>query len=111
MSAMHEPDLAIVGAGPAGLAAALAARRLGATVLLIAENAAPGGPYYRQPAVAHRAAGGVGVGTGALPAQARRGRVLTDEVERSGVEIWRSATVWGPAFQACSTRPAFIPAS
>ncbi len=94
MSAMHEPDLAIVGAGPAGLAAALAARRLGATVLLIDENAAPGGQYYRQPAVDHRAAGGVGVGTGALPAQARRGRVLTDEVERSGVEIWRSATVW-----------------
>ncbi|MDX3929826.1 MAG: FAD-dependent oxidoreductase [Shinella sp.] len=40
-------DLAVIGAGPAGLAAAAEASRLGARVLAIDENAAPGGQIYR----------------------------------------------------------------
>jgi NADPH-dependent 2,4-dienoyl-CoA reductase/sulfur reductase-like enzyme len=98
MSRMHEPDIAIVGAGPAGLSAALAARSHGASVLLIDENAAPGGQYYRQPFFEARGSGGdnheAGGDSGRGTAQARRGRQLTEEAERAGVEIWRGATVW-----------------
>ncbi|MEZ5864056.1 MAG: FAD-dependent oxidoreductase [Geminicoccaceae bacterium] len=43
-------DILVIGAGPAGLAAALAARRLGASVLVLDERAASGGQYYKQPA-------------------------------------------------------------
>ncbi len=41
-------DLTVVGAGPAGLAAAAAAADLGLTVLLLDEQAAPGGQVWRQ---------------------------------------------------------------
>src|SRR5438874_2273045 len=40
-------DLAIVGAGPAGMAAAVLAAELGLDALLIDEAAAPGGQIYR----------------------------------------------------------------
>ncbi|NML54581.1 FAD-dependent oxidoreductase [Streptomyces sp. R302] len=42
-------DLAIVGAGPAGLAAAVTAAALGRTVTLLDAGARPGGQYYRHP--------------------------------------------------------------
>lgn len=41
-------EIAIIGAGPAGLCAALEARRLGAQVTLIDENAYPGGQLFKQ---------------------------------------------------------------
>jgi len=44
-------DILIVGAGPAGLAAALAAGRSGASVMLVDENAEPGGSLLSEPAV------------------------------------------------------------
>ncbi|MBZ3905238.1 FAD/NAD(P)-dependent oxidoreductase [Streptomyces griseiscabiei] len=44
------PHLAIVGAGPAGLAAALAAAGQGIRVTVIDSARAPGGQFYRQPA-------------------------------------------------------------
>lgn len=43
----HDCDLAIVGAGPAGLAAAVQAREIGLSVALVDEQAAPGGQIYR----------------------------------------------------------------
>ncbi|MEU2509521.1 NAD(P)/FAD-dependent oxidoreductase [Streptomyces sp. NPDC007863] len=42
-------DLAVVGAGPAGLAAAVTAAALGRTVTLLDAGAGPGGQYYRHP--------------------------------------------------------------
>jgi NADPH-dependent 2,4-dienoyl-CoA reductase/sulfur reductase-like enzyme len=42
-------DIAIVGAGPAGLSAALAAAEAGARVVVIDEYVKPGGQYFRQP--------------------------------------------------------------
>ncbi|WP_282692362.1 NAD(P)/FAD-dependent oxidoreductase [Streptomyces sp. CC208A] len=42
-------DLAVVGAGPAGLAAAVTAASLGLTVTLLDAAARPGGQYYRHP--------------------------------------------------------------
>lgn len=54
MKSLREPDeiesrydLAVVGAGPAGLAAAAEASRLGLSVLLLDENATAGGQIYR----------------------------------------------------------------
>jgi NADPH-dependent 2,4-dienoyl-CoA reductase/sulfur reductase-like enzyme len=40
-------DLAVLGAGPAGLAAAVTAQRAGARVTVIDSNARPGGQYWR----------------------------------------------------------------
>ena len=40
-------DLAIIGAGPAGMSAAIAAREHGADVLVLDEQVAPGGQIYR----------------------------------------------------------------
>ncbi|MBP7222720.1 MAG: FAD-dependent oxidoreductase [Sedimentibacter sp.] len=45
---MIQTELAIVGAGPAGLSAAIEAGRAGAEVLLIDENARPGGQLFKQ---------------------------------------------------------------
>lgn len=45
---MRAAELLIVGAGPAGLAAALEAAKAGARVTLLDENARPGGQIYRQ---------------------------------------------------------------
>src|SRR5687767_13520802 len=47
-----ETDLAIVGAGPAGLAAAGEALARGSTVTLLDDNPMPGGQYFRQPPTA-----------------------------------------------------------
>ncbi|MHC5907913.1 NAD(P)/FAD-dependent oxidoreductase, partial [Streptomyces sp. S6] len=44
------PRLAVIGAGPAGLAATLAAAARGVRVTLIDAGPAPGGQFYRQPA-------------------------------------------------------------
>ncbi|MEW1640092.1 NAD(P)/FAD-dependent oxidoreductase [Streptomyces sp. NPDC093801] len=45
-------DLAVIGAGPAGLAAAVSAARLGLRVTLLDTADRPGGQYYRRPAPA-----------------------------------------------------------
>lgn len=44
---MNRLDLLIVGAGPAGMAAALAARRVGLEVMVIDDQPAPGGQIWR----------------------------------------------------------------
>jgi NADPH-dependent 2,4-dienoyl-CoA reductase/sulfur reductase-like enzyme len=51
-----ETELAIVGAGPAGLAAAAAALAGGLSVTLLDDNPTPGGQYFRQPPPALRSA-------------------------------------------------------
>ena len=46
---MMKRELVIVGAGPAGMAAAVAAARHGVEVALFDDNGATGGQIYRQP--------------------------------------------------------------
>ncbi|MFJ3540435.1 FAD-dependent oxidoreductase [Streptomyces sp. NPDC090109] len=46
----YDPDLAVVGAGPAGLAAAVEAARRGLRVALVDTGERPGGQYHRHPA-------------------------------------------------------------
>ena len=47
MAEARMADLIIVGAGPAGVAAAIEARARGLSVLLLDENAAPGGRIWQ----------------------------------------------------------------
>lgn len=82
----RQVDVLVIGAGPAGLAAGLAARRLGASVLVLDERTASGGQYYKQPAA-----------PGAAPAdrQGRDGAALIRSAIEAGVEIVQNAQVWG----------------
>ena len=81
-----EPEILVVGGGPAGLAAAIAARRAGAGVMLIDERSSLGGQYYKQLAADRGIAG---------DRQHRRGASLIEEALRLGVDTRPGMTVWG----------------
>ncbi len=81
---MH--DLAIIGAGPAGMAAAVEARALGLSVLVVDENAAPGGQVFR---AARAAAADPAVGPEIAP-----GLPLIDAFVASGADIRPATTLW-----------------
>ena len=84
---MTDTAVAVIGGGPAGLAAAVAAAEAGARVTLIDENAQLGGQYWRQPPREFR---------GPLPsADAARGRRIIDRVQALGVDVRTSTAVWG----------------
>jgi len=89
------PDLLVIGAGPAGLAAAIEARAAGLSVLLVDERAAPGGQYFKPLTVA--AAAGP-------DAQHQAGLALVAEARARGVEFRLGTLVWGafpgPVFAA-----------
>ena len=50
---MQRCDILIIGAGPAGMAAALAAAPSGAAIVLVDDNPAPGGQIWRDGPGAH----------------------------------------------------------
>ncbi|MBR0682496.1 FAD-dependent oxidoreductase [Roseomonas eburnea] len=80
-------DLLVVGAGPAGLSAAIAAAGAGAQVVVLDERADPGGQYLKPLATSHAST--------APDAQFRRGAVLFAEARAAGIAIHQGATVWG----------------
>ena len=87
---MRHVDVAVVGAGPAGLCAAAEAARHGCEVALIDENAAAGGQLFKQihkffGSKQHRA-GRRGIDIGAE---------LLEEVAGLGVHVRLGAPVWG----------------
>lgn len=83
-----EYDVAVIGAGPAGLAAAGMAAQSGLTTLLLDENSGPGGQVWRA--------------ITSTPVKAKRllgddywlGSGLVEEARASGAEIVQGATVW-----------------
>jgi len=81
-------DIAIVGAGPAGMSAASTAARLGARVVLFDEQPAAGGQIYRAigQAPAHRRA--------LLGPDYAAGQALAERFQSSGAQHIADAAVW-----------------
>ena len=80
-------DVLVVGAGPAGLAAAIAVAEAGADVVVLDERSATGGQYAKPLAASHADA--------APDAQFRLGTQLRERALAAGVRIETEATVWG----------------
>ena len=80
-------DVLVVGAGPAGLSAAIAAAEAGASVVMLDERGAPGGQYAKPLADSHA--------DSAPDPQFRLGLQLRDRALRAGAHILSEATVWG----------------
>jgi NADPH-dependent 2,4-dienoyl-CoA reductase/sulfur reductase-like enzyme len=81
------PDVLVVGAGPAGLSAAIAAAEAGCAVLVLDERDAPGGQYLKPLAASHAHA--------APDRQFRQSAALRDRALAAGVAFRHGATVWG----------------
>jgi D-hydroxyproline dehydrogenase subunit alpha len=81
-------DVCVVGAGPAGLAAAARLAEHGLEVLLLDEQPRAGGQYFRQVAPAVRADVGE---------HRPKGRALIARAEAAGVRVRSGTTVWGVA--------------
>jgi thioredoxin reductase len=91
---MTDIDLAIVGAGPAGLAAATTAARYGLATVVYDENASPGGQIYRAIGTAGAAARAV------LGDAYARGAPLGEALRASGAHYSPATTVWAVAPRA-----------
>ena len=83
---MSAHDLAIIGAGPAGLAAAVEARAHGLSVLVVDENAAPGGQIFRAAEASAR--------DPAIARDMAPGRALIAAFRASGAAYLPGATLW-----------------
>ena len=87
---MSSVDLAIVGAGPAGLSAALAAAACGLRPVVIDENPAPGGQIYRQLPADFRVER-----EGALGHTYQKGQKLLARAYQADIDLRLGTTVWG----------------
>ncbi len=87
---MLETDIAIVGSGPAGLAAAAEAAASGARVTLIDEYLRLGGQFFKHMPPAFSLED-----TAALGKDYARGQQLMSLVTSTNVEIWLNTLVWG----------------
>jgi NADPH-dependent 2,4-dienoyl-CoA reductase/sulfur reductase-like enzyme len=87
---MMTDDLAIIGAGPAGIAAAVLASELGLDTVLLDEQDSPGGQIYR----AIERAGSEGTRNSPLGADYLAGRTLVEALRASRVRYRPGTTVW-----------------
>lgn len=84
-------DLIVIGAGPAGMSAALTAASIGLKTLLMDEQPRPGGQIYRNVAVVPRSVAAL------LGPDYRHGETLVDRLARSGIDLRLATTVWDVA--------------
>ena len=84
-------DLAVVGAGPAGIAAAVTAAEAGVETVLVDAQPRPGGQYFKQPPEAIRGR--------AASRHSRRADAALARLAGSSVRVLSDALVWG-AFPA-----------
>lgn len=91
-TAVRAVELLVVGAGPAGLSAAIAAASAGVSVVVVDERSSPGGQYFKPLSDVYSVRS-----LDSVDAQFRRGRDLVDAAVRAGVEIVTNAIVWGAA--------------
>lgn len=87
---MVNKEVVVVGAGPAGLAAAIEAAKAGAEVLVADLNILPGGQLFKQ---IHKFFGSSAHRSGTRGIEI--GRQLLAEAEKYGVEIWLNSAVIG----------------
>ena len=90
--AIEKVDLVIVGAGPAGLAAAAEAARQTATVVVLDESPQPGG---RLPSQIHREPRFAGQGNGSWSNGASKAETLANEAQNAGARILCGVSAWG----------------
>ncbi|GAA0793387.1 hypothetical protein GCM10008910_08340 [Faecalicatena orotica] len=83
-------EVVIIGAGPAGLAAAIEATKNGCQVLLVDENRTAGGQFFKQ---LHKFFGSQAHSAGIRGFEI--GKQLLKETEELGVEVWLESSVIG----------------
>jgi NADPH-dependent 2,4-dienoyl-CoA reductase/sulfur reductase-like enzyme len=87
---MRRADVAVIGAGPAGMAAALAASESGASVVVLDEYRRMGGQFFK------RAAPDFRLRPSQLSAEHAAGERLRGQVAQSGnIEVLTDTLVWG----------------
>ena len=88
----QKTEILIIGGGPAGLRAAIAAAEYGVQCLIIDENLQPGGQIYRQIPKAFKVKSPELLGD-----DYTQGRSLIERAAASAdrIEIWNDAMVWG----------------
>ena len=82
-------DVAVVGSGPAGMAAAVEAAEAGANVLLLDEYGKPGGQFFK------RAGDGFSVEATRLTREHQRGEALRQKLVHPRIRVLTRALVWG----------------
>ncbi len=86
----EKTDIAVVGAGPAGVSAAVSAAGAGAKVVLLDEFSGAGGQYYKQPASVRD---GHEYPT-ALAENISKGRELLKGLEHPGIDLQFNTLAW-----------------
>lgn len=86
---MHRTDVAVVGAGPGGMAAALAAADAGAQVTLLDEYSRSGGQYFK------RASDEFSLDRFQLGRDHDGGETMRRALAQHGIRVLTSTTVWG----------------
>lgn len=83
---MLEPDVLVIGGGPAGMTAAIAAATSGARTILMDERSVSGGQFYKQSGL---------YGVRPLDAQQADGARLYERLLQSAAAVISNAEVWG----------------
>jgi thioredoxin reductase len=82
------PEVLVIGAGPAGLAAAAVCAEAGLRVVLLDEREKLGGQYFKQPADSL-------LREEQLDGQFLEGRAMIQRVKTAGVEVLTGTSIWG----------------